>query len=149
MAVVEFDADEFRELFPQFSEEELAKSGKEDTITDVTLEWFFLMACEAVGNRDKDQIPYEPEKGVMKRKIVLYLYVCHLATLSLLPTGVSGPLSSAAEGSVSVGYSVYADSTGSWFNQTPCGQALWQMTMYLRIGGRYYADKTHRFHPWG
>lgn len=137
--VVEFDVTEFRTLYPKFTEK---------VASDVQLEFAFQKACVILDNTDKSIVPYNPDKGVYTRKVMLYLLVCHLITIALWSaSGQSGPITSASEGSVSTGFNVPTSNTGEWFKQTPCGYTFWQMIQAYNIGGRYYAIKYS--HPWG
>lgn len=137
-AVVVFEPEQFRAEYPKFTEA---------LVSDAQLFGFFKTACEYIDNTEESTIPYAPDKGVFTRERMLYLAVCHLASLSLWPMGAAGPMSNASEGSVSVGYSNMSWTNGQFWNQTPCGQALWAMVQKLLAGGRYYAART--FHPWG
>lgn len=137
--VVTFDAAEFRSRFPKFTTA---------LITDSELENAFDVACLIVENSNSSVIPYDPENGVNTRKTLLYLLVCHLATMALWPLGQSGPLASASEGSVSASFSLpQGGLTGAWFKQTPCGQAFWQASAPYRLG--LISGRTCHFHPWG
>ena len=60
---------------------------------------------------------------------------------------LSGPLSSATEGSVSVSFSIPQNIGKAFYSQTPCGQAFWQAVQPYAAGGRYYA--VRHWHPWG
>lgn len=137
-AVVVFEPELFRAEHPKFTEA---------LVSDAQLFGFFKTACEYIDNTETSSIPYDPDKGVFTRERMLYLVVCHLATLSLWPLGAGGPMSNASEGSVSVGYSTMSWTSGQFWNQTPCGQEVWLLIQRLCAGGRYYAAKT--FHPWG
>lgn len=139
MAVVVFDAEEFREGRPQFTEE---------LISDAELETCFEMACLILDNTDKSRIPYDPDNGVTTRKTLLYMLVCHIATLSLWPIGQSGPVASASEGSVSTSFQQITLGSGSeWYSLTPCGMAFWKATAPYRLG--LISKKPRHFHPWG
>lgn len=138
MAVVEFDPAAFREAYPRFSA---------DLISDAQLEQAFDLACLLLDNTDASPVPYDPEHGVMIRKTLLWLLVCHLATMALWPTGQSGPIASATEGSVSVSFSIPQNAGKAFYNQTPCGQSFWQAIQKYVVGGRYFA--VRHYHPWG
>lgn len=142
MAVVIFEPEAFLEAYPQFT----APDGK-GLLTDAQLQQAFDVGCLLVDNTDQSIIPYDPEKGVMVRKTLLWLVVCHLATMALWPAGQAGPMTSATEGSVSVGFSAPPSQGKAYWSQTPCGQAFWQAVQRYVAGGRYYAVKHH--HPWG
>jgi len=121
MAVV-FDITGFREVYPQFS-----------GITDAQLKHFFKMAELVLDNTDFSIVKDEGE-----RETLLWLLVCHLATL-YLRGDVVGNLTSASEGSVSASYAVLDWGNGKWYGQTPCGAAFWEATKKYRVGGYYFA----------
>ena len=136
--IVVFNATEFRTFYPKFTEE---------LISDEQLDNLFQLACTFIDNTDKSRFPYDPDRNIYTRKQMLYLLVCHLATMELWGAGQSGPLTSATQGSVSVGF----QSMDMWdqpgFSQTPCGRTLLQMLMPYALGGRIFT-KPH-FHPYG
>ncbi len=142
MAIVIFDADAFRNAYPQFA----AADGK-PFLTDGQLGQAFDVACLMLDNTDQSPVPYNPDKGVMIRRTLLWLIVCHLAAMALWPSGQAGPMTNAAEGSVSVSFSAPPSQGKAYWNQTPCGQAFWQAVQRYVAGGRYYAVK--HYHPWG
>ena len=137
MAVVVFDPAEWLEAYPQF----------QGLLTNAQLNQAFGIACLMLDNTDASPVPYDPDNGIETRKILLWLLVCHLAALALRPVNQSGPMTSATEGSVSVGFQVPTALNGQYFQQTPCGQSYWQAIKKYVVGGRYY-DICH-FHPWG
>lgn len=137
MAVVQFDPADFREMYPQFTEE---------LLTDAQLTQAFNVACLFLDNTEQSRIPYDPDNGVYVRQTFLYLMVCHLASLALWQPGQSGPMSNATQGSVSVGFSLPSNVNGQYFSQTPCGQTLFQ-ALRPYMGFNYYACK--HVHPWG
>lgn len=138
MAVVVFDPASFREAYPQFTPERL---------TDAQLQQAFDVACLLLDNSDGSPVPYDPEKGIMVRQTLLWLLVCHMATMALWPVGQAGPMTSATEGSVSVGFSMPPNPGKAYYSQTPCGQTFWQAVQKYVVGGRYYA--VPHYHPWG
>lgn len=87
MAVVVFDPQEFREAYPRFVD---PKTGQ-PLLTDAQLRQAFDVACLLLDNTNSSPVPYDPAHGVMIRKTLLYLLVCHLATLALWPMGQAGP----------------------------------------------------------
>lgn len=137
MAVVEFVAEDWLEVYPQFK----------GLLSEAQLNYAFQIACMIIDNTDESPIPYDPENGVEIRKILLWLLVCHLAALALRPINQSGPTTSATEGSVSVSFQIPTIVNGSYFAQTPCGETFWQLMRRFMSGGRYYDMK--KFHPWG
>lgn len=136
--IVVFNATEFRTFYPKFTEE---------LISDEQLDNLFQLACTFIDNTDKSRFPYDPDRNIYTRKQMLYLLVCHLATMELWGAGQSGPLTSATQGSVSVGFQSMDMWGQPWFSQTPCGRTLLQMLMPYALGGRIYT-KPH-FHPYG
>ena len=142
MAIVSFIANEFRDAYPQF-----VASDSKPILTDAQLAQAFDVACLMVDNTEQSRIPFDPEKGVMVRRTLLWLVVCHLATMALWPAGQAGPMTNASEGSVSVGFAAPPSQGKAYWSQTPCGQAFWQAIQRYIVGGRYYAVKP--YHPWG
>ena len=130
MASVVFNIAEFRAIYPQFAD-----------LTDAQLTAFFDDACFYLSNTDSS-----PVKNLSLRKSLLYKIVCHLATLSQRGGGVTGAVSSASEGSVSSSFSPLqsTDENASWWNQTACGAAFWQLWRRFARGG-YYVPFT-RYH---
>ena len=136
--IVVFNATEFRTFYPKFTEE---------LISDEQLDNLFQLACTFIDNTDKSRFPYDPDRNIYTRKQMLYLLVCHLATMELWGAGQSGPLTSATQGSVSVGFQSMDMWGQPWFSQTPCGRTILQMLMPYALGGRIFT-KPH-FHPYG
>ncbi len=137
--IVIFDPDEFRSFYPKFTKE---------LVTDAELNHLFQLACTFIDNTDEAMIPYNPDKGIYNRKEVLYLFVCHMATMNLWEVGQSGAVQSASQGTVSVSYAIPQNGpNGSWFNQTPCGRTLWMLLKPYALGGRIFTISNH--HPFG
>ncbi|MDE9557319.1 DUF4054 domain-containing protein [Xenorhabdus bovienii] len=137
MAIVTFDSGEFLKLYPRFA----------GALTEGQLQQAFDVACLLLDNSDNSNIPYEPD-GIQERKTLLYLLVCHIATVTLWGNNnQAGPMSNASEGSVSVSFAVPDVANSSWLKTTPCGQMYWQATRKYVVGGRYSAVK--HYHPWG
>lgn len=137
MAIVTFDAAEFVSMYPRFA----------GVLTDPQLQQAFNVACMLINNTNQSMYPYDPDNGVEDRKTMLYLLVCHLATITLWPDGQTGPVTSASEGSVSVSFFIPDSANASWFKLTPCGQTLWMLLRGYMTGGRYYPKKY--WHPYG
>ena len=71
-------------------------------------------------------------------KILLYLLVAHFATLQVRGASV-GVMSSASEGSVSIGWQLPPMMARSWwYHQTPYGATYWELTKKYRTGGCYF-----------
>lgn len=136
--IVVFNITEFRAFYPKFTDEQ---------ITDEQLINLFQLACTFIDNTDSSRFPYDPERNVHTRKQLLYLLVCHLATMELWGAGQAGPLTSATQGSVSVGFQSVDMWGQSWFSQTPCGRTLLMMLQPYALGGRIFT--TPHFHPYG
>lgn len=120
MASVEFDVNEFKQLYPNFQ-----------NLDDTLLENYFNAACLLLDNTDKS-----PVKDLAERKMLLYMLVCHIATLKQRGDSIVGTITSAAEGKVNV--SVTPLTNMNWYTQTVCGSLFWQATAKYRIGVRYY-----------
>lgn len=142
MAVVTFDVDRFLEAYPH-----IAKAVEQGHVTTAQIEFAFQQATLFLSAGDDSGIPYDPDAGIRTREILLWLLVCHIVTISLWPLGVSGPVSSASQGSVSTSFQLPTGRGPDWYRQTPCGLAFWQATRRYTVGGRYMPK--HYFHPWG
>lgn len=126
--VVEFNANEFRELYPSIQ------------ATDAQLEMYFEMAETFL-----DNTPCSVVKDLGARKRLLYLLVAHIAMLTgMAESGnpVVGRIGNATEGTVSVGldYGTMGNNE-RWYLQTPWGAMYWQLTkryrsMVYRLGLR-------------
>jgi hypothetical protein len=121
MPSVKFSPEQFRLGRPEFG-----------SLEDEALNRMFGEAALMVGNGDGSAIPYDPP-DVTDREIILYLIVCHLASLEKRAAdGGAGFLASASEGSVSVSFTQLQGTRGeAWWNLTPCGQT------YLKLSKRY------------
>ena len=127
MPAVEFNPQEFIEIHkPRF-----------DEFTSARLHHLFGVACELVDNTERSHVPYLPPAR-MTRKVILYALVCHLCELFLRGGGAVGNLTSASEGSVSMGFSAPANPNAAWYNQTQCGATAYQMMLPFMLGGRTY-----------
>lgn len=117
--VVVFDPVEFRELYPTIQ------------ATDEQLEMYFEMAETFLDNTKCSVV-----KDLGARKRLLYLLVAHIATLTGQAekgNNVVGRLSSATEGTVSIGldYGTMGNNE-RWYLQTPWGAMYWQLTKKYR-----------------
>lgn len=125
MAVVVFDPALFRQQRPQFADK--AK------YSDVFLQNCFDEAALICSNTESSIVPYNPDKGINNRQILLYLLTCHIATLAT--SGQVGSITSATEGSVSASFYVEQKKGAAWFTQTQCGYMYWQMVQKYKLGG--------------
>lgn len=119
MAVVVFDIDEFRELYPKI------------VATDAQLRMFFSIAEGFLDNTDCSIV-----KSIEERKNLLYLLTAHLAWLNQQAEGgnaVVGRVASASEGSVSISldYGTMGNNE-RFYLQGPYGNLYWQMTKKYR-----------------
>ena len=119
--IVVFNADEFLALYPQF----------QNVFTPSQLGQFFNVACLLCNNTDNS-----PVADLNERKMLLYMLVCHIATLMQRGTAMPGLITSATEGKVSVGLQAYTNNP-NWYNQTQCGSMYWLATAKYRVGMRY------------
>lgn len=119
--VVVFDVEEFLTFYPQFK----------TVFTSEQLNVFFNVACLLL-----DNTPHSKVRDLSERKTLLYMLVCHIATLQQRGSGVVGMLTSATEGKVSVGLQNYTNNP-NWYSQTQCGSMFWLATAKYRVGMRY------------
>ncbi|MCM1513226.1 MAG: DUF4054 domain-containing protein [Oxalobacter formigenes] len=136
--IVEFSPAEFREAYPRFADE---------TVTDGEISYYWEVACTLIDNTNNSRFPYDPQKGVNTRKTILYLLMCHLLTMAQWGGDQPGPVSSATEGSVSVGFQQVMMGNQAWFSQTPCGRTLFMMLRPYALGGRIFT--APQYHPYG
>jgi hypothetical protein len=117
--VVEFDVEEWRELYPGFA-----------LVADGLLERDFVFAEVLLKNTCCSRVV-----AANKRQTLLYLLVAHIASLfDLKPTPAPvGRLSEATEGSVSVGFDFGTITPNeAWYAQTQFGAMYWAMTAGFR-----------------
>ena len=119
--VVVFDPQDFLMLYPQF----------QNVFTPSQLNQFFKVACLLCNNTENS-----PIVDLEERKTLLYMLVCHIATLMQRGTAMTGLITSATEGSVSVGLQNYTNNP-TWYSQTQCGSMYWMATAKYRVGMRY------------
>lgn len=150
--VVTWDEAAWREAYPQFNVAVTDDEGNVITaagampMTSGQLAAMWMQAVTLVDNSPGAVIPYDAEKGVEVRKVVLWALMCHLATLAYWQSqGQTGPMTNASEGSVSAGFAQLQNWGKPWWNQTQCGQTAWAIMMQYTMGGRYYGI-TYR-HP--
>lgn len=121
MGSVVFDAEEFKTLYPAFAD-----------VDNAVLTNYFNAACLLCDNTD-----HSPVSDLAERKTLLYMLVCHIATLKQSGNTLVGTLTSATEGKVSV--SVTPFQNANWYNSTQYGAMFWAATAKYRVGMRYYA----------
>lgn len=118
-----FDITTFRTIYPQFAD-----------IPDETLEFMWQNALMISGLEHDTRIPEAQKQNL------LFMLVCHLATLA--QRGTAGPMTSAKQGEVSVSYGAMSGGTeGEWYNTTPCGAAYWQAIKRYRLGGMWFPGR--------
>lgn len=124
--MVIFDPALFRQQRPQFA--------NPDKYSDAFLQNCFDEATLICSNKESSLIPYNPDRQVYDRQILLYLLLtCHIATLAT--SGQVGSITSATEGSVSASFYVEQKKGAAWFAQTQCGYSYWQMVQKYKLGG--------------
>lgn len=125
MAAVELDKAQWREMYPDLAD-----------LSDVRLDGLWAVACQIVGNGPRARVPYDPERGVLTRKWILYALTCHLAALAQRGDMV-GNVTNAAQGSVNAGLALMQQGNSRWYEQTQCGLTAWQLLAPYRSGGLY------------
>lgn len=128
MAIVVFDIDTFRGFYPEFS-----------NVADAALPFIFQQAEFYLDNTE-----YSLVVDPAKRELLLYMLMSHICYIrygnnkGAGGTGIVGRISSASEGSVSVGASLDGgEFIGAWYTQSPYGIDYWQATKVYRMG-RYF-----------
>ena len=119
--VVVFDVMEFWALYPQFR----------NIMEAEQLTQCFRVACLLCDNTANSKIT-----DLAERKTLLYMLVCHIATLMQRGTAMPGLITAATEGKVSVSLQAYTNNP-NWYNQTQCGSMFWLATAKYRVGMRY------------
>lgn len=115
---ITFDYAEFITAYPDFG-----------TNAEAQLKNFFDIATGILSNRIGTVVCC-PDK----LKTMLYLLTAHIAFLFNRGAGTVGPMTSATEGSVSVGFAVPPNLTNAWFNQSQFGQLFWQIAKPYMMG---------------
>ena len=96
----------------------------------------FTMAQRYVDNTD-----CSPIKDLVERQFLLFLMVAHIATLAQISTngqGLTGAISGATQGSVSITMaSLPMTGNAAFYNQTAYGAQFWAATAKYRLA-RYY-----------
>uniref|UniRef100_A0AAU6W2Z1 DUF4054 domain-containing protein n=4 Tax=unclassified bacterial viruses TaxID=12333 RepID=A0AAU6W2Z1_9VIRU len=122
MTIATFDPVAFKVRYPEFA-----------SVSDELLAMYFEEAGLYLSNTDAS-----PVQNVARRTMLLWMLTAHIAYLNGAgqPEGSvtpGGRVSSATEGSVSVGFDLFpATGTSAWFNFTPYGAAYYQATLSLR-----------------
>ena len=126
--VVEFVPDDFRALYPQFTD---------PPTTDAMLQFYFDLATLILNNACTSAV-----SNAEQRERLLNLLVAHIATLTPIAPAAGagsgsqmvGPISSASEGTVSVssGFAAQVSQNAAWYAQTQYGFLFWQLTAPYR-----------------
>ena len=119
-----FDITLFRQIYPQFS-----------AISDDALTFMWQNALMISGIESDTRIPADQKQNL------LFMLVCHLATLAT--RGTAGAMTSAKQGEVQVTFASMPTSGGEadWYNLTPCGSAYWQAVRRYRLGGLWFKGR--------
>lgn len=133
MAIVVFDIDKFRAVYPEFS-----------NVSDAQLPFLFDEATDYLNNTEQSLVT-DP----LRRERLLYMLMAHIIYLRYGDnkgrgaTGFVGRVSSATEGSVSVSSELGALSmAATWYAQSPYGLAFWQATKVYRMATYYPGSDT-------
>jgi len=136
MAVVSFVYADWAAAYP-----ELATFTTEGAATGL-----FGRACLLLDNTDASPSPYNPP-AVTERLTLLYLLVAHLAALANpARAGLSGRVSSATQGTVTVALELSPSSGRPYYNQTSYGLEYWEATAKYRMF-RPYVGPQPFFQP--
>lgn len=119
---VTLDVEEFKSLYPDV------------TATDAVIESYFSVACLLLDNTKHSRV-----KNPCERKMLLYLLTRHIAALAEREAGLVGSLTSASQGSVSVGVSAFQNA--NWYQQTQWGALYWEATGKYRKGIWWYGKR--------
>lgn len=139
-----FDRDYFVRGYPQ---------ARAERMSPAALHVAWTTAVAMVGDDDSNSFaPFNPDNGELERQTLLYLAMSHLLQMQAMSAnngGLSGRITSASEGSVSVSIEAYkADSLHAQFwAQTNDGSLYWMLTSKYRLGGRLFAHRES--HPFG
>lgn len=118
--VVVFDPEEFKTVYPEFA-----------NVPDAVLTTYFNAACLLLDNTKNSVV-----RDLVERKTLLFLLVCHIATLKKLGNSTVGMISAATEGKVNVSFATLQNP--KWYQLTQCGNIYWAATAKYRIGVRWY-----------
>lgn len=119
-----FDVEKFRAVYPQFA-----------NLSDTQLGFMWENALIISGIEEDMHIPEGQKENL------LFMLVCHLATLAT--RGTAGAMTSAKQGEVQVTYASVPSRSDDvdWFNLTPCGSAYWQAIKRYRLGGLWFPGR--------
>ena len=119
-----FDVEKFRAVYPQFA-----------NFSDAQLEFMWQNALIISGIEGDTRVPEGQKENL------LFMLVCHLATLAT--RGTAGAMTSAKQGEVQVTYASVPSRSddADWFNLTPCGSAYWQAIKRYRLGGLWFPGR--------
>lgn len=141
---VVFDPEHFKEAFGEIDFTNLTLGA---------LQMYWEIAVSYVGDDDSNSFaPYDPDQGIIERRLLLELAMAHqilYAQLNASSGGLSGRVTSATEGSVTVAVEpLRADSLNAqYWTQTAPGTQYWMLTAKYRLGGRLFCHKEA--HPFG
>lgn len=119
-----FDVEKFRAVYPQFA-----------ILSDAQLEFMWQNALIISGIEEDARVPEDQKENL------LFMLVCHLATIAT--RGTAGAMTSAKQGEVQVTYASVPSRSddADWFNLTPCGSAYWQAIKRYRLGGLWFPGR--------
>lgn len=133
MSIVIFNPIAFKFAFPAYS-----------SLTDDTLNAYFLVAGLIIDNTDASIVSYDPTAtpANLERKILLDLLVAHQSELDSRGSGAVGRANSGSEGSVSFSFDMVTTGSNQWFLQTSWGATFWQATSKYRTARMYQGLPT-------
>jgi hypothetical protein len=131
-AVAVFDPAAFKLAYPAFA-----------SLTNDQLQAMFDIATLYLRNDGTS-----PVKTVAAQTTLLYMLTAHLCQMTFGANGqgsagIVGRVSSASEGSVSIGADYPSTPNNAWFVQTPYGASFWQATAAYRM--THYIPGPTRF----
>ncbi len=121
MDKINFNIKEFRKIYPEFSDIEKLKLQYFQNLA------FLILKTSKIPNNFNNN----------QRENLLWLLICHLASLDKRGNTLVGSLSSASEGSVSSSFSLPQKMDNSWFNQSQYG-ATFKQIIQSYPQARYY-----------
>jgi len=104
------------------------------TTPQVLAQEYFNEATLYCDNTEQSPVPYDPP--VTTRLTLLNMLVAHLAALNdaTREGGITGRITSASQGNVSVSTEMNVGEKAAWFAQTQYGLNFWQASKQYRLG---------------
>jgi hypothetical protein len=137
MSVVVFDPTAFKTRYAEFS-----------TVADGTLTAYFFEATLYLNNSESSLVTDVTQRSVLLNMIVAHLAALYSGVNGQSPSQLTGRISQASEGSVSVATDMGpVSNTAAWWAQTKYGYHYWQATapyrtMRYRAGSSKLQERT-------